>query len=306
MEKKVDTPYGKMSKIEDLIWGVVVLVFGIGYALARLFFPESKATINSVFLSGVGASLGVFCCIHNLLHALKQKTDLQDEFEEEEFEDVVEDYFHDIDAERQNYKGSWSAVEEWKQKMRERADELKHRIQTEGETEDVLDIWATWDEEMQDGLEAVQNGNNPLLPKKEKKEVTKEEEQQESKKSPWGKKIISLLVLIPLLFLYLVLSILECSIFLLTIAFSCFLFSYDIDPNSSDPFALFDFTKLKRMPFKFKYLVGIIFISVIGYFLNQWTYAQSGEIQLAVTICLPILYGLIYYKLHHKKSIREI
>ena len=190
MDKKVDTPYGKVSKREDLIWGILIFVFGIGYGLARLFFPESEKTIDSIFLLGIGSSFGIFCCIHNLLHAPKLET--RNCFEE--FEDVVKDYFHDIDTEKEKYRGSWPAVEEWKQKMRERADELKLRLKKEGETEDVLDVWATWDLEMQNGIEAIQNSNNPLLAKKEtKKDEGEHEEQDEaqSEMSTFGKKILS-------------------------------------------------------------------------------------------------------------------
>ena len=298
MDKDVDTPFGKMSKKADLILGILIFISAISYGVLKFKFPESEKIIDKIFLLIGGIGFGGFCCIYSLLHAPRQEANLQDE--SVEFEDIVKECFQDITAEKKNYKGSWSAVEEWKCKMEKKADELKQRTQTEGLTYEILEAEDSLIEELDMGLAVIQDGNNPLVVKEGKGRSFL------SELSIFGKAIIPFLVIIPSIYLYLVLSLLEYGILLLTIAFSCFLFSYDIAPNSSGILAPFDFTQLRRIPFNFKNLLGIVLISGIGYFLNNWTYAQSGEVQLAITISLPILYGLIYYKLKHKKSVREI
>lgn len=50
----------------------------------------------------------------------------------------------------------------------------------------------------------------------------------------------------------------------------------------------------------------IVIISVLGYFLNQWVYEQPDTVQIWVTILLPVVYGIIYYAIRHKRKIREI
>ncbi|MDY6407937.1 MAG: hypothetical protein SPL08_04490 [Pseudomonadota bacterium] len=310
MSEKINTPLGKMSKKADLILGILIFISAISYGILRFKFPNYEDRIHII----CGIVILICTCVMAIWRAKEPPTDVSEEFEE-----AVNDYSEDIDAKKKSYRGSWSAIEEWKQGMLERADELKLRLKKEGETEDVLDVWATWDLEMQNGIEAIQNSNNPLLAKKEtKKDEGEHEEQDEaqSEMSTLGKKILSLLILIPLLFLYLVLSTLECSIFLLTVAFAYFFFPngiplailpspYVIPLAFSGSWSL-NKSRLKFISFSLKHLIGIIIMSVFGYYLNQWTYAQSGEVQIAVTVALPIIYAIIYYKLKHKKAVREI
>ena len=272
MSEKINTPLGKMSKKEDLIWGIVIFIFGIGYGLARFFSPESDKLIDTISLLGIGILFGIFCCVYSFLHPSQQEEYL-------EFDDVVKECFKDIDAEKKNYKGSWFAVEEWKREMQKKVDELKQRTQTEELTDEILEAEDNLIEELDMGLAVIQDGNNPLTIKEGKG-------REPEPLSPLGKIVVPLLVILPGIFLYLVLSGINFGIFTLTMAFPWFLF--------------------KSEQFKFRYMICVLLMGVLGYFLNQWTYAQSGEVQIAVTLALPIIYAIIYYKLKHKKEVREI
>ena len=163
--------------------------------------------------------------------------------------------------------------------MNQKAYQLAKRFKKEGESESVLEDWEKLEDELSSGLCVVRDGHNPL--------TVKEGKGREMKPlSPLGKIVVPLLVIIPATFLYLVLSGVNFGILALTIAFPWFLF------NSEQV--------------KFRYLICVLVMGILGYYLNEWTYAQSGEVQIAVTVGLPIIYGLIYYALRHKKSVREI
>ena len=299
MDKKVNTPFGKMSKKADLILGVLIFISAIGYGIAKFKFSESEKMIDTIFLLGWGISFGVFCCVYSFLYAPTQEPNSEDDFDA-----TLADYFQEIDAEKENYRGSWDAVEEWKQKMREKVEEVKQRFLKEGETEAVMEDWEILDDELQNGLDVVQEGKNPLVINGGNKQNPVSNHELEL--STFGKRVIPLLILIPMIFLYLVLSTLECSIFLLTIAFAYFFFPNGIPLTLSDTPSPWNGYHLKFISFNLKHLIGIIIMSVFGYYLNKWTYAQSGEVQLTITVVLPIIYGLTYYRIKNKKSVREI
>ena len=173
--------------------------------------------------------------------------------------------------------------------MKERADYIRDVYKKEGETKTISKMYNELEIDLEKGLCVIQDGNNPLVVKEGKGRGYPE-------LSILGKFIIPLFILIPSFFVYLVLSWAGCGILVLTIAFAYFFF-----PNGI-PLAISD----ESIKFNFKHLLAILVISFLGYYLNKWTYAQTGEVQIAVTIALPILYGLIYYKMKHKKSVREL
>ena len=197
----------------------------------------------------------------------------------DELKEMEMGYFKDVDAEKKNYKGSWSVVEEWKEKMNKETRRLAERFKKEGETSEVLEDWENLEYELNNGLRVIQDGNNPLTVK-----VGQGREMESL--SLLGKIVVPLLIILPIIFLYLVLSGVGWGILVLTITFPWFLFNLE--------------------QFKFRYWIYVLLMGVPGYFLNQWTYAQLGEVQIAVTVGLPIIYGLIYYMLKCKKTVREI
>ena len=52
--------------------------------------------------------------------------------------------------------------------------------------------------------------------------------------------------------------------------------------------------------------IYLILVFIGGFFLNQWVYEQPDTVQMWVTLLLPVIYGIIYYALRHKRKIREI
>ena len=204
--------------------------------------------------------------------------------------EMVDDYFKDVDAEQKKYHKGWSSVESWKQNIERKVDKIKELYQKEGESEKVTAAFDELSESLENGLRVIQDGENPLVVQK-----GKGHDGWHELSIKW-KILFAAIFLLPCLWLYLVLSGIGYGILILTIAFSFFIF-----PKGT-PFQFLE----QSDKFRFKHFIGILLISTIGYYLNRWTYAQAENVQIAVTVGLPIIYGLIYYVLKHKKVMREL
>ena len=280
MSKKINTPFSKLLKKEELILRIVTIIGVVGYGLTVFKFPESKDTIKSIFITTAVILGGIYFCIRCITIVKEPEPDLLDDLDE-----MLENYFCDIDAEKKKYKGLWANVENWKKKINGRADEIRKLFKQEGETDSVLEIFDKLEEDLNNGLMVIQDGNNPLTVQKG---IGHREDEEATKTSKFFSGPFWIAILTAL---YFCLSILCYGIIFLTIIFSLFL--------------LWKMYSEKLYNIKKATIDGLILV-ICGYFLNRWTYAQSEEIQLAVTIGLPILYGIIYYKLNHKKQVREI
>ena len=85
-----------------------------------------------------------------------------------DLKDMMNNYFQKIDIRKKSYPGSWSVVEEWKQKMSVKADKVMALFKIEGETDAVLEMWEELEYDLDTGLRVIREGNNPLIIKKKK------------------------------------------------------------------------------------------------------------------------------------------
>ena len=91
--------------------------------------------------------------------AKKPKPTLSDEMKAD-----LDDYFEDADIFKEKYKespGACAAIDKWTQKMAERAEKIKELYQKEGESEDVLDAFDEFEEDLNRGWHAMRKGRNP-------------------------------------------------------------------------------------------------------------------------------------------------
>ena len=79
-----------------------------------------------------------------------------------DLKDMMNNYFQKIDIRKKSYPGSWSVVEEWKQKMSVKADKVMALFKIEGETDAVLEMWEELEYDLDTGLRVIRDGNNPL------------------------------------------------------------------------------------------------------------------------------------------------
>ena len=199
--------------------------------------------------------------------------------------EMVDDYFKDIDAEQKTYRSGWSLVEEWKRQMRDKADQIKERFQKENESTAVSEAFDELSESLENGLRVIQDGNNPL--------VVKEGKGRDEKLTGIQKWIFWGLCLFGGTFIYLSVSAEGAGIAFITVLFTVLIVAG----------ALPNFLKKNSQALR---LFCAFCLCVLGFILNSWTYEQAENVQIAVTVGLPIVYGLIYYVLKHKKTVREV
>ena len=91
--------------------------------------------------------------------AIKPKKTLLDKIKSE-----LDNYFEDADIFKEKYKeaiGACAAIDKWKQKMTERVDEIREQYAQEGETEDLLNLFDEFEEDLNRGWHALRKGRNP-------------------------------------------------------------------------------------------------------------------------------------------------
>ncbi|MDY6407936.1 MAG: hypothetical protein SPL08_04485 [Pseudomonadota bacterium] len=290
MDKGKYTPGGRscyMSKKAFFFVFSVIFFFMIICPLLHTKYGLSEQEIRVM----VGTLMLSFL-IFGVIVILAQNRKKQTISSLKELNKTVDAYFQKINAEKKNYTKDWEMVEKWKSGILEQVNQITEESQKTSSGEFVLIALDNLEIELDIGLEAVREDENPFT---YLSDVSDDKQTSVPELSLWEKTVMSLLVIIPSIFLYLVLSGVSWGILGLTFVFGCFLFPNGLPLSRHEP-----------EKFKCKHLLGIIFVSGLGYLLNQWTYAQSGEVQIAVTVALPIIYAIIYYKLKHKKTVREI
>jgi len=254
--------------------------------------------IIKIILLGI---LWITLIISKMIKGKKNKQDFG-----QKIKDMSEYFLSIADQQKEKYKGSWLCVEEWKEKIRQQTKQITEIYQTEGISPNLSNSFSNVCQDLENGIQVIRDGENPLIIKKSTS--------TKCKLNKLLSKGLYIFISIALIWLYIVLSALNVGIIFAIIICSalCFweglphnIISYSDYIISQYPW-FHTFDGYNKLTINLKQTLCIIILCSLGYFLNGWTYAQSGEVQIAVTVALPIIYAIIYYKLKHKKEVREI
>ena len=80
--------------------------------------------------------------------------------------EMVEYFFRKADMQKEKYKGSWLCVEKWKEKIRQQTNEIANLYQARGMTQDVADSFSLLCQNLENGIQVIRDGENPLTMEK--------------------------------------------------------------------------------------------------------------------------------------------
>ena len=204
----------------------------------------------------------------------------------EDIQKIVSQKSDELEYEKKYYKGNWEKVKRWKKNIQEIVTEYQNNLSNYSK-EDLIEEKATMELLLNNGLDAIKKNQDPYS-------VT-EKDLLFVEKSPLFDPFFYIISIIPILGIYFMFAFVKLHITLLTFAFSLYLL-YIYTPVTK---------KIDRCHF---YLASILvtFTCVYGYVLNQWINIQSTTVQIWVSLLLPVVYGIIYYAIRHKRKVREI
>lgn len=192
--------------------------------------------------------------------------------------------FKKVDLEKKRYTpNEWKLIKEWKENMRDDAFNCTSGIISQKKCEENINHF----KEILD--RDVQNIQSTIARVKREKNL---EEEMIYFNPSFPFFIITYLISICWLLLGG-----EQGIFYVTLSFGLILF-----PRHGLPRPITHFEPKSKL----SHFLGFLTITTCGYFLNQWTYKQSDDIQMWVSLLLPVIYGIIYYMVRHKKKIKEL
>lgn len=154
--------------ISGIYTGVILLlIVFLSLAIAAIiplwaFYMETNGDKMDTYLNISYVILFVFTIIITVVYLfLRDRQPPNPQFKAE-IQNMVNGYFKDIDLLKKKYKGNWIFVEEWKKRMQARADNIINLYQKEGKTKKVWNGVKNLDMDLLDGIDLIQDGENPL------------------------------------------------------------------------------------------------------------------------------------------------